>query len=119
MERLMMTRGGLACCIAAAVSLAALCNLLIALAGWNGNDGLIVPAGWEWVDPIVGYVWLGLFAGMGTAAWLVYSSGRPTAVRDGRLVVGLIAVCFLYPVYTLATAITNPKSGGICNGHQR
>jgi tryptophan-rich sensory protein len=98
----MMTRGGLACCVASAVALAALCNLLIVLAGWEGNDGLnAVPAGWEWVDQIVGYVWLGLFAGMATAAWLVYSSGRPTAVRDGRVVVGLMTVCFLYPVYTL------------------
>jgi tryptophan-rich sensory protein len=97
-----MTRGSLACCVAAAVLLAALCNLLIAVAGWGGSNGLdVVPAGWEWVDQIVGFVWLGLFAGMGTASWLVYSSGRPTAVRDGRVVVGLIIVCFLYPVYTL------------------
>jgi tryptophan-rich sensory protein len=102
MRWLTTTRGGLACGVAAAVLLAALCNWLIVLAGWVGSAGSeVVPAGWEWVDPIVGYVWLGLFAGMGTAAWLAYSSGRPTAVRDGRVVVGLMAVCFLYPVYTL------------------
>ncbi len=102
MEWLTKTRGGLACSVAVAVLLAALCNLLITLAGWDDNAGTeVVPAGWEWVDPIVGYVWLGLFAVMATAAWLVYSSGRPTAVRDGRVVVGLMAVCLLYPVYTL------------------
>jgi tryptophan-rich sensory protein len=101
MDWLFTTRWGLVCCVGAGVVLAALGNLGIAMAGWGNTKDEIIPTGWEWVDPIVGYVWLGLFAAMAVASWLAYTSGRPTATRDGRLVLCLMIVCILYPVYTL------------------
>ena len=102
MNWLVKTHSGLACCVVAAVLLAVLGNVFVYLGEWNGAmRQQIVPAGWEWVDRVVGYVCLGLFACMGTAAWLAYSSGQPTAARDSYIVVGLMLVCILYPFYTL------------------
>lgn len=101
MTWLTTTRVGLVCCIVAGVALAAAGNLAVDLGDWGDGGSERVPAGWEWVDQVVGYVWLVLFGVMAAASWLANSSGRPTATRDGRIILGLMLVCILYPVYTL------------------
>lgn len=96
------TRIGLACCVVTAVAAAALGNLLVMAAQRSGDaEALTVPASWEWVNRVVGYVWLGLFAGLGAASWLAFRSRAVNAVRDGQLLIGLLVTCLLYPVYTL------------------
>jgi tryptophan-rich sensory protein len=106
MDWLLNTRTGLTCCVAAAVATAAFGNLLV-YAAYRFQDAghLRIPPGWEWVERIVGFVWLGLFACMGAASWLAYNSGGVNAVRDGRLLIGLLLVCLLYPVYTLGMKV--------------
>ncbi|MDW8367239.1 MAG: hypothetical protein RMK49_15475 [Abditibacteriales bacterium] len=79
MEWPITTRAGLICCVAAGVVAAAAGNLLVAVFGWGGDWASVIPAGWEWVDRVVGYVWLGLFACLTTPGWL---GTRP--VRRGR-----------------------------------
>lgn len=102
MDRILHSRVGLACCVVAAVAAATVGNLMVNVAyRFQDSPELQNPAGWEWVERVVGFVWLGLFACMGTASWLAYNGSGPNASRNGRLIVGLLVVCLLYPVYTL------------------
>lgn len=75
-------------------------NLVIQLAGWGEE-----PAGTAYPGPvnsviyaIVPFVWIGLFAAMGTALFALRARGM---MRPARAVGVLLANCALYPVYTL------------------
>ncbi len=86
-----------------AVALAVLANLYILLARpFGATEGIPIdqtgPIG-AVIGTIVPYVWLFLFAGMGTSFWLLVR-GRNRI--DGRawLVVMLVGLCVGYPFYT-------------------
>jgi tryptophan-rich sensory protein len=49
------------------------------------------------ISNIVPFVWVGLFAGLGAAFWLV-SGGRSAPGRAGWAVLGLLGLCIVYPV---------------------
>jgi tryptophan-rich sensory protein len=88
--------------VAGAVALAVAGNVAIALAGWPGDRAMrVVPAGWGWVDRVVGFVWVALFALMGVAIWLLLRAGAPSSHAHAWAVAGLLLVCLLYPLYTL------------------
>jgi tryptophan-rich sensory protein len=53
------------------------------------------PAG-----PVIGIIWIVLFAAMGAARYLAATSGRTSARTDAWAVVGLLAFCLAYPLYT-------------------
>jgi tryptophan-rich sensory protein len=62
-----------------------------------------VPARWPSFappGPAIGAIWIVLFAAMGAARYLAATSGRPTARADAWAVVGLLAICLAYPLYT-------------------
>ncbi len=75
-------------------------NLVIDLGGWGQE-----PANTPWPGPInsviyaiVPFVWIGLFAAIGTAMFMLHTRG----LRGPALAAGvLLANCALYPVYTL------------------
>jgi len=52
---------------------------------------------------IVACVWVGLFAGLGAAFWLV-AAGRPAPGRAGGAVLGLFALCVAYPILAWGAA---------------
>jgi tryptophan-rich sensory protein len=85
-------RGGLAVPIVVTVAIAALTNGALATFGLNQ------PATQHWPSfapqgPVIGIVWIVLFAGMGAAYGLARSRGA---------VAGLIVLCLAYPFYTHA-----------------
>jgi tryptophan-rich sensory protein len=57
------------------------------------------------ISDIVPFVWVGLFAGLGAAFWLV-SGGRRSPGRAGWAVIGLVGLCMVYPV--LASQVSQP-----------
>jgi len=64
-----------------------------------------VPARWPSFappGPVIGVIWIVLFAAMGAARYLAATSGRSTARTDAWAVVGLLALCLAYPLYTHA-----------------
>jgi len=85
-------RGGIAVPSIVTVAIAAVTNGALAAFGLNQ------PATQHWPSfapqgPVIGIVWIVLFAGMGAAYGLA---------RSRRAVVGLIALCLAYPFYTHA-----------------
>lgn len=97
-------------CAAGAVLLAVLANVYILLARpFGATEGIPIQntgPGGALVAAIVPYVWLVLFAFMGTAFWLlVRDGGRLTG--PAWLVVLLVLLCVLYPVYT--GALNQPR----------
>ncbi|KKB07744.1 tryptophan-rich sensory protein [Devosia chinhatensis] len=94
---------GWASCALGAVALAVLANLYILLARpFGATEGIPIdqtgPIG-AIIGAIVPYVWLFLFAGMGSSFWLIVREQRQMP-RQAWLVILLIALCVLYPVYT-------------------
>ena len=86
-----------------AVLLAVLANLYIfVLRPFGATQGIPIgetgPVG-AVIGTIVPYVWLGLFAGMGAAFWLLVRK-RQGMGSGAWLVVVLILLCAGYPVYT-------------------
>jgi tryptophan-rich sensory protein len=62
-----------------------------------------VPARWPSFappGPAIGAIWIVLFAAMGAARYLAATSGRTSARTDSWAVVGLLALCLAYPLYT-------------------
>jgi tryptophan-rich sensory protein len=62
-----------------------------------------VPARWPSFappGPVIGIIWIVLFAAMGAARYLAATSGRTSARNDAWAVVGLLALCLAYPLYT-------------------
>ncbi len=57
------------------------------------------------ISDIVPFVWVGLFAGLGAAFWLV-RGGRRSPGRAGFAVIGLVVLCMVYPV--LASQVSRP-----------
>jgi tryptophan-rich sensory protein len=57
------------------------------------------------ISNIVPFVWVGLFAGLGAAFWLV-SGGQSSPGRAGWAVLGLVGLCMVYPV--LASGVSQP-----------
>jgi tryptophan-rich sensory protein len=55
------------------------------------------------ISDIVPFVWVGLFAGLGAAFWLV-AAGRPAPGRAGWAVLGLLGLCVVYPILAWAAA---------------
>jgi tryptophan-rich sensory protein len=98
--------------IAVASILAIICNSLIAVTGvGNSRPDEIVPSSWAWVDQIVGFVWVGLLAGLGASWWLLKSRPAPDSAERAKQVVILAAVCLLYPF----TFGLRPESGLVGN----
>jgi tryptophan-rich sensory protein len=81
--------------------------------GSTGARKLLTPAGWEWVDKIVAFVWVGLFAMLAMGAWCAFNSSRPTGKTDALLIWGLLIICLLYPVYTLGFQVVPGLIGNI------
>jgi tryptophan-rich sensory protein len=57
------------------------------------------------ISDIVPFVWIGLFAGLGAAYWLV-TAGRARQGQAGLAILALIGLCMVYPV--LASGVANP-----------
>lgn len=81
---------------------AALTDGVIAMLG-DGLPGvhpqrvsMFAPPGW-----IVGGVWVILFGLLGLARWRLVRLGSATGRQGARWVIAFVAVCTLYPVYTL------------------
>ncbi len=85
-------RGRVAASIAITVAIAAITNGALAIFGLNQ------PASQHWPafaprGPVIGLVWIGLFAAMGAAFALARSKGA---------VATLVAICLAFPFYTHA-----------------
>jgi tryptophan-rich sensory protein len=90
-------------CAMGAVLLAVLANVYILLARpFGATVGIPIdqtgPVG-NLIGLIVPYVWLFLFAGMGTTFWLLAKADQHMSGR-AWLVVALVLTCVSYPVYT-------------------
>ena len=87
-----------------AVALAVLANAYIFIVGrptvtTSGSTiGQTGPFGLM-IETIVPYVWLFLYAGLGTAFWLV-SRGKPRIPAVAWMIVLLLLICLGYPAYT-------------------
>ncbi len=82
-----------------AVSSALLANGLIALV----NPGEMSSPGSVNLQPpgyVIGFVWLVLFAAMGSARWLLLTKPVDT-IPARRLILYLLLFCLSYPLYTL------------------
>lgn len=80
------------------VGLPLLLNGVIFGLGWSRASGPQpgIPPGW-----FVGALWVVLFAGMGTARWLLLRSATNPVQRTRSEWVSLLALlCLLYPLYT-------------------
>ena len=86
-----------------AVLLAVIANLYIVLAKpFGATKGIPIEQtgpGGALIGAIVPYVWLFLFAGMGTAFWLLVK-GEQRMNGPAWAVVVLVLLCVGYPVYT-------------------
>lgn len=96
-------RVGWLLCALGAVLLAVLANLYIILARpFGATVGIPIdqtgPVG-AVIATIVPFVWLFLFAGMGTTFWLLAEKERRMSGR-AWLVVALVLLCVTYPAYT-------------------
>jgi tryptophan-rich sensory protein len=92
---------------------AILINLLIALA-LVGGENLLILSGWGFSGSglaggrlarpipgwIIGFVWTGLFAGLGVVRGLTLAEGSRQGRRAGRAVAVLLIACAAYPFYT-------------------
>ena len=90
---------GLAANLAVFVGLPLVLNGLIFGLGWNRASGPQsgLPPGW-----VVGSLWVVLFAGMGTARWLLLRAARGLEEQRRAEWVSLLAfLCLLYPLYTV------------------
>ncbi len=90
-------------CAGGAVLLAVLANLYILLARpFGATEGIPIettgPVG-AVIGTIVPFVWLFLFAGMGSTFWLLLRH-TPQMTSRAWLVVALVLLCVGYPVYT-------------------
>ncbi|MEI6100095.1 MAG: hypothetical protein WCS20_17780 [Alphaproteobacteria bacterium] len=65
------------------------------------------------ISDIVPFVWVGLFAALGAAYWLV-AAGRTSPGTAGLALLGLILLCMVYPV--LASNVANPVISITGNG---
>jgi len=104
-------------CAMGAVLLAVLANLYIALARpFGATLGIPIdqtgPVG-AVIGAIVPYVWLVLFAGMGTTFWLLVRKNQGMRGRSW-LVVALVLLCVGYPAYT--GSLNQPIVALIANG---
>jgi tryptophan-rich sensory protein len=93
---------GLVLCVLGAVLLAAFVSvtLIVLLPGGEGSIDRQLPTTGPLgalISQIVPYVWLGLFAGLGAAFWLV-QRGQPGMTRAGWAVLGLLGLCCLTPL---------------------
>lgn len=100
-----------------AVALAVLANLYILFARpFGATQGIPIeetgPVG-AVIGTIVPFVWLFLFAGMGTSFWLLVR-GREAVPGRAWLMVVLIALCVGYPFYT--ASLNAPVVALIGNG---
>lgn len=80
------------------VGLPLLLNGVIFGLGWSRASGPQpgIPPGW-----FVGALWVALFAGMGTARWLLLRlAANPVQRRRSEWVSLLAFLCLLYPLYT-------------------
>jgi tryptophan-rich sensory protein len=59
------------------------------------------------ISNIVPFVWVGLFAGLGAAFWLV-AGGRTAPGRAGWAVLGLLGLCVIYPVLSSGGGVGVP-----------
>ena len=90
---------GLGANLAVFVGLPLVLNGVIFGLGWNRAGGMQVglPPGW-----VVGSLWVVLFAGMGTARWLLLRAARGREEQRRVEWVSLLAfLCLLYPLYTV------------------
>jgi tryptophan-rich sensory protein len=90
---------GLAANLVVFVGLPLALNGVIFGLGWDRASGpqVGIPPGW-----IVGALWVVLFAGMGTARWLLLrAASRQEEQRRAEWVSLLAFLCLLYPLYTL------------------
>ena len=56
------------------------------------------------ISNIVPFVWVGLFAGLGAAFWLV-AGGEESPGRAGWWIIGLLGLCVLYPVLSAGVSL--------------
>ena len=108
---------GWACSALGAVLLAILANVYILLARpFGATQGIPIdqtgPIG-AVIGTIVPFVWLFLFAGMGTTFWLLVR-GRQDMTISAWLVVTLVALCVGYPFYT--GSLNSPSVALVGNG---
>lgn len=101
---------GLVLCILGATFLAALVSLTLInlLPGGEGSIDEALPGTGPLgalVSRIVPFVWVGLFAGLGAAFWLV-QRGAPQLTRPGAAVLALVGLCCLYPI--IGAGLTEP-----------
>jgi tryptophan-rich sensory protein len=75
-------------------------TLVFLLPGGSGSIDATLPTTGPLgalISNIVPFVWVGLFAGLGAAFWLV-SGGCKAPGRAGWAVLGLLGLCIVYPV---------------------
>jgi tryptophan-rich sensory protein len=86
---------------------AIVCNALIAISGVSvSNPTGAVPQGWAWVNMVVGYVWVVLFAVQG-CSWNLVRASTDSQLRDrASYVVALAVICLFYPFTFGLTAYT-------------
>jgi tryptophan-rich sensory protein len=91
-------------------------GLVVLLPGGTGSIDETLPATGPLgalISDIVPFVWVGLFAGLGAAYWLV-AAGQNRPGSAGFAVLGLIGLCMVYPVVASGTA--NPVWAILGNG---
>lgn len=102
---------GLAANLGLFVGLPLVLNGLIFGLGWDRASGprVGIPPGW-----VVGSLWVVLFAGMGTARWLLLrAAGGREEQRRVEWVSLLAFLCLLYPLYT--AGLRNDRVGLVGN----
>ncbi len=78
--------------------LAVVLNILISIFDPFGSTGTkIIPEGWEWVERVIGGVWVTLLMGLAVASWLIWKSGAQDASAMAWWIIAFMMFCLLYP----------------------
>lgn len=86
--------------VAAVILLVTVVNAIVFSFDWGdfaeSAPDVLAPPGW-----VLALVWTTLFIFMGAARWLAVKSENERTVYHSRLIFSLVALCALYPFYTL------------------
>jgi tryptophan-rich sensory protein len=96
------TSVGLAVNIFLAVSLGIFIYALVWINGWYAPRSTIVRVDLPFSRQMSSFIWISIFALLGTCRWLIIRAGHEARHRLANLISFFLLLCALFPVYAMA-----------------